>query len=76
MHQVTTVLATSKHVLFGLNLFYSSQDMIKDRAERKAMFSPLHALIITLAGAPAITEVSGHEYWWLACGYDLEIGPV
>ena len=29
---------------FGLNIFYSSQDMIKDWAERKAtcMFSPLH----------------------------------
>ena len=27
--------------LVGLNLFYSSQDMIKDRGERKAMFSPL-----------------------------------
>ena len=29
---------------FGLNIFYSSQDMIKDRAEQKAMFSPLHIL--------------------------------
>ena len=27
---------------FGLNIFHSSQDMIKDRAEQKAMFSPLH----------------------------------
>ena len=26
----------------GLNIFYSSQDTIKDVAERKAMFSPLH----------------------------------
>ena len=26
---------------FGLNIFYSSQDMIKDQAEQKAMFSPL-----------------------------------
>ena len=28
---------------FGLNIFYSSQDVIKDQAERKAMFSPLLA---------------------------------
>ena len=27
---------------FGLNIFYSSHDMKKDRAEQKAMFSPLH----------------------------------
>ena len=25
-----------------LNIFYSSQDMIKDQAEQEAMFSPLH----------------------------------
>ena len=28
-------------VLLGLNIFYSSQNVIKDRAERKAMFIPL-----------------------------------
>ena len=27
---------------FGLKVFYSSQHMTKDRAEQKAMFSPLH----------------------------------
>ena len=27
-----------------------------------------------LAGAWAIIKVSGHQYWWLAGGYDLEIG--
>ena len=26
------------------------------------------------AGALAIIEVSGHQHWWLAGGYDLEIG--
>ena len=25
-------------------------------------------------GARVITKVSGHQYWWLAGGYDLEIG--
>ena len=24
------------------------------------------------AGARAIIKVSGHQYWWLAGGYDLE----
>ena len=28
---------------FGLNIFYSSQDMIKVQTVRKAMFSPLHS---------------------------------
>ena len=31
-------------IWLGLNIFYSSQDMIKDRVELKAMFSPLHML--------------------------------
>ena len=32
------------------------------------------ALIITLSGARVIIKVSGHQYWWLAGGYDMEIG--
>ena len=28
--------------LLGLNVFYSTQDMVKDRAEQKRMFSPIH----------------------------------
>ena len=27
-----------------------------------------------LAGARAIIKVSAHQYWWLAGGYDLEVG--
>ena len=27
-----------------------------------------------LAGARAIIKVSGHQYQWLAGGYDMEIG--
>ena len=30
--------------MFGLNIFYSSQDMIKDRAEQEAVFNPLHTV--------------------------------
>ena len=30
----------------GLNIFYSSQDNEQDRAERRAMFSPLHSMFI------------------------------
>ena len=58
IHQVTTLLATSKNVLF-----------------------PGHNHLLTtgtddpsLTGARAIIKVSGHQYWWLAGGYDLEIG--
>ena len=50
------MLATSKHVLF-----------------------PGHNHLLTtatdnpsLAGARVIIKVSGHQYRWLACGYDLE----
>ena len=28
----------------------------------------------SLAGARAIIKVSGHQYWWLEGGYDLEVG--
>ena len=28
----------------------------------------------SLAGARAIIKSLGHQYWWLAGGYDLEIG--
>ena len=28
----------------------------------------------SLVGTLATIKVSGHQYWWLAGGYDLEIG--
>ena len=59
------MLATSKNVLFpGHNhlLTISTDDP--------------SLLITTLAGARAIIKVLGHQYWWLAGGYDLEIGHV
>ena len=31
-------------------------------------------LIITLASARVIIKKAGRQYWWLAGGYDLEIG--
>ena len=30
---------------FGLNILYSLKEKIKDRAEQKAMFSPLHEAV-------------------------------
>ena len=62
IHQATTLLATSKNVLFPghnhlLNRFWWPD-----------------TLIITLAGTWAIIKVSGYQYQWLAGGYDLEIG--
>ena len=57
IHQVTTILAICKNVLF-----------------------PGHNHLLTtgtddasLVGAWAIIKVSGHQYLWLAAGYDLEI---
>ena len=37
-----------EHTLFDLNIFYSSQDMIKDQAEQEAMFSPLYTCIVSM----------------------------
>ena len=58
IHQVTTMQATSKNVLFlGHNhLLTTSTD------------DP------SLIGTQAIFKVSGHQCQWLADGYDLEIG--
>ena len=58
IHQVTTMLATSKNALFpGHNhLLVTGTD------------DP------SLSGARAIIKVSGHQYRWLAGGYDLQIG--
>ena len=57
IHQVTTMQATSKNALF-----------------------PSHNHLVTtgtddpsLAGAQAIIKMSGHQYQWLAGGYDQEI---
>ena len=61
-HQVTTMLATSKNVLFtGHNHLLSTG-------------TDDSTLIITLAHAQAIIKVSGNQYRWLAGGYNLEIG--
>ena len=58
IHQVTTMLATSKHVLFpGHNYLLTT-----------GTDNP------SLAGARAIMKVLDHQYWWSAGGCDLEIG--
>ena len=62
IHQETTMLATSKNVLFqGHNhpLTTGADDPI---------------LMLVLAGARAIIKVTGHLHRYLAGGYDLEIG--
>ena len=57
IHQVTSMLATSKNVLFsGHNHLLATG--IDDPS---------------LAGAWTIIKVSGHQHRWLAGGYDLEI---
>ena len=56
------LLSTSKNVLFPdhNHLLTTGDDDL--------------TLIITLTGAQAIIKVSGHQHWWLAGGYNLEIG--
>ena len=58
IHQVTTMLATSKNVLFPDHTY-----LLTTSAEDPS-----------LAGARVIINVSGHHYLLLADGYDLEIG--
>ena len=61
IHQITTVLAASKNVLFpGHNHLLTT-----GTADPSLFF-------ITLAGAQVIINVPCHQ--WLAGGYDLEIG--
>ena len=60
IHQVTTMLTTSKNVLF----------LSHNHLPTTSTDDP------SLAGARAIIKVSGHKYWWLAGGYNLEIGHV
>ena len=48
-------------------------------ATSKNVLFPDHNHLITtgpddLAGALTIIKVLGHQHWWLAGGYDLEIG--
>ena len=58
IHQVTTMLAASKNVLFpGHNYVLTT-----------GTDDP------SLACARAIIKMSGHQYQWLAGGHDLEIG--
>ena len=52
------MLSTSKHVLFQ-----SHNHLLTTSADDPS-----------LAGAQAIIKVSGHQLWWLAGGYELEIG--
>ena len=63
IHQVSTMLATSKNVVFPGHNHHANHQY----------WWPF-TLIITLAGVWAIIKVLDHQYWWLAGGYDLEIG--
>ena len=58
IHHVTTMLDTSKNVLFP-----GHDHLLTISADNPS-----------LAGARVIIKVSGHQQRWLAGGYDLEIG--
>ena len=57
IHQVTTMLATSKNVIFAGH----------NHLQTTGADDP------SLAGPLVITPVSGHQHRWLAGGYDLQI---
>ena len=63
IQQLTTMPSTSKNVLFP-----GHYHLLTNGANDPSLLS------ITLAGARVIIKVSGHQYWWLAGGYDLETG--
>ena len=56
------MLATSKNVLFPGHNHLLTTGRPTDNP--------------SLAGAQAIIKVSVHQHWWLAGGYDLEIGHI
>ena len=56
MHQATVMLATSKNILFPGHIHLLSTGTDDP----------------SLTGARVIIKVSGHQYQWLAGGYDLE----
>ena len=62
IHRVTTMLATFKNVQFpGHNHLQTTG------ADDPTL------LIIARAPAKVIIKVRGHQHWWLAGGYDLEM---
>ena len=58
IHQVTTMLATSKNALLTGHNHLLTTDTDNP----------------SLAGVQEIIKVLGHQYWWLAGAYDLAIG--
>ena len=60
IHQATTMLSTSKNVLFP-----GHNHLLTPGADDPAL---------TLAVTQVIIKVLGHQHRWLAGGYDLEIG--
>ena len=63
IRQLTTMLVTSKNVLFP-----GHNHLLTNDADGP------HTLMIARATVRVITKVSGHQHRWLAGGYDLEIG--
>ena len=63
IHQVTTMLATTKNILFP-----GHNHVLTTGADDPTL------LIIARASPRVIIEVKGHQHRWLAIGYDLEIG--
>ena len=51
-----------------------TRTIYKHCAKKPLIHQVTDSLIITLAGTRAIIKVSGHQYRWLASGYDLETG--
>ena len=59
IHQLTTMLATSKNVLFP-----GHNHLLSTRADDPSLW----LLPLLIAGAQAIIKVSGHQHGWLAGG--------
>ena len=41
---------------------------------KHVLFAGHNHLLTAGTGAWVIVKMSGHQYWWLAGGYDLEVG--
>ena len=52
-----------------LHIDWSQYGTFKQHTNKQTILS-----LVCHSGARVIVKVSGHQYWWLAGGYDREIG--
>ena len=67
------MLATSENVLFPGQKHLATSENVLFPGQKHLLTTGI-LMTVHLAGTRAVIKVLGHQYWWLAGGYDLEIG--